>query len=172
MRSVALALLLVAATAPAAAQAPAEPPAEAPAAAPRNEPSDTAMTFAGEFAGDHLSGMLSRIGAQSEALRALARFDGPTVATVFDAQIDAAVRRHRDTWARNLALAWSPLLSEGEMRSLAEQGAESPHAATYVENREAAAAAMARLSGELFAGILQEVVAATVETLVPEAPPD
>lgn len=142
----------------------------APAAAQQaEEPGPAALAFARQFSDDHLSGMLSRIGGRSEALRALAEFDGQVVATVFDAQIDAAVRQYGDEWARNMALAWAPLLSEAEMASLVEQAAKSPFADKYVASREAAAAAMAERSADLFGQVLQEVVADTIATLTPEA---
>ena len=114
--------------------------------------------------------MLSRIGMQNVALRALAEFDGPAVATAFDAQIDAAVRQYSGQWAHNLALAWDPLLTDAEMASLLDEGAGSPYAEKYVAGREAAAASMSELSSELFGQILQEVVTATVVTLTPETP--
>ncbi len=134
------------------------------------EPSDAAMAFVDEFADDHLSGMLSRIGGQSEALRTLSQIDARLLAAAFDAEIDAAVERHGDAWARNLAMAWSPFLTDAQMASLAEEGAASPYADSYVENRGAAAARMAELSQDLFERILQEVVAATLTVLAPEQP--
>jgi hypothetical protein len=68
-------------------------------------------------------------------MRALSRIDAPLLAAVFDAEIDAAVERHGDEWVRNLALAWDPLLTDAEMRSLVEQGAGSPHAEKYAGPR-------------------------------------
>lgn len=56
------------------------------------------------------------------------------------------------------------------MESLAAEGSASPHSDKYLRNREAAAAAMARLSRDLFAEILQQVLSQTVSTLVPETP--
>ena len=148
------------ATAPAAAQTGAAPA----------DPGPEAVAFAQQFSDNHLSGMLSRIGMQNAALRALAEFDSRAVATVFDAQIDAAVRQYGGQWAHNMALAWEPLLSDAEMSSLVEKGAGSPHTDKYLARREAAAARMAELSSELFGQILQEVVIATVATLSPDTP--
>lgn len=144
--------------------------AGAEAAAGPPQPSEAALAFVEEFSDDHLSGMLSRIGGQSEAMRTLSQIDGRLLAATFDAEIDAAVARHGDEWARNLALAWSPLLTESEMASLVDRGAASPHADTYREAREAASARMADLSRDLFAQILQEVVAATLAALTRETP--
>ena len=134
------------------------------------QPSAAALAFAEELAGPHLSGMLARIAAGTQVMRALGELDGPAVATVLTAQIDAAVRRHRDDWARELAVAWSPLLSDAEMRSLAAEGQDSPHADSYSANRDAAAARMAELSQGLFQSILGEVVARTVRQLAPDEP--
>lgn len=145
-------------------------PVAAQTSAPPADPAPEAVAFAQQFSDDHLSGMLSRIGMQNKALRALAEFDGRTVAAAFDAQIDVAVRQYGEQWAHNMALAWEPLLSDAEMASLVEQGVESPHADKYLASREAAAATMAELSTELFGQILQEVVAATVATLSPDTP--
>ena len=93
------------------------------------------------------------------------------LAAAFDAEIDAAVARHGDEWARNLALAWDPLLTDDEMGSLVEQGAASPHAERYAAARDEAAAAMAALSQDLFRDILAEVIGNTVRTLGAEPPP-
>ena len=74
--------------------APAAPATPAAAAAPAAQPpqaSEAAMAFAGEFADDHLSGMLSRIGGQSEAMRMLSQIDGRLLAA-FDAR---STRRSR-----------------------------------------------------------------------------
>lgn len=91
-------LLLAVCLAVALATAPAVPPATAQQA----EPTPAARAFVDRFADDHLSGMLSRIGAQSEALRMLAEFDAQTVATVLDARVAEAVQQHgepgRATW--------------------------------------------------------------------------
>lgn len=158
MRRAALALALMLLACPAAAEE-------------RGTPGDAALDFAAAFADDHLSGMLSRIGGGSEALRQLSLIHAALVATTFDAEIDAAVERHREAWTRNLAAAWEPLLSPAEMRSIATDGATSPHAGKFAEHRDEAAAAMADSSGELFRAILDEVMGNTMDALTGAARP-
>ncbi len=133
---------------------------------------EAAMEFVSEFSDDHLSGMLSRIGGQSEAMRTLSRIDARMLAAAFDAEIDAAVDRHGAAWAGNLALAWDPLLTDAEMRSLVAEGAASPHAGKYAAVRDEAAAAMATRSQDLFRAILVEVVGNTLRALGAEPSAD
>ncbi len=160
------------AVAPAAAQTAeqAAAPTEGQAAPQTGEPGPAALAFVEQFSDDHLSGMLSRIGAHNEAMRALAEFDSKAVAIAFDAEIDEAVRQYGDQWARNMALAWEPLLTDAEMASLVELGADSPYADKYVASRDAAAASMAELSRDLFREILQQVLTGTVAVLSPDEP--
>jgi hypothetical protein len=74
-------------------------------AAPAPHARETPIAFVSEFSDAHLSGMLSRIGGQTEARRTLSRADARILATAFDAALAAAVGRHGDAWARNLARA-------------------------------------------------------------------
>ncbi|MEM6664279.1 MAG: hypothetical protein AAF666_19115 [Pseudomonadota bacterium] len=144
------------------------------------EPSDAAIAFAGSFSDDQLSGMLSRIGARQPTLIAMSQLHGPLVASVFDAEIDKAVEAHGTAWRRNMALAWDPLLSEGEMLSLTGEGATSPYTEKYLGLRAEAGQAMQGLSQDLFRLILAEVVQNTITELsdlgddeqAPSAPAD
>ncbi|MEM9063469.1 MAG: hypothetical protein AAGD13_23660 [Pseudomonadota bacterium] len=131
----------------------------------RVQPSDAAIAFAGQFSDDQLSGMLSRIGARTETMMMLGQVNGRLTEQVFNAEIDAAVERHGDTWQRNMALAWTPLLTDEEMLSLAADAQLSPHAEKYAGLRNDAGRTMQSLSGELFQQILQEVVANTFRTV-------
>lgn len=147
--------------------APAQEPAPGPEAA-----SPEALAFVSQFSDDHLSGMLSRIGGQSTVMSELSKIDGRVLAAALDAEIDAAVERHGDEWAHNMALAWSPLLGDVEMASLVEDGANSPYADRYLAQRDEAAAGMATLSQDLFREILAEVMRNTLKRLSGEAQTD
>lgn len=166
-----VAALLLAAAGPAEQPAEGQPSAGASGvegAAVDHPASDAAMAFVSEFSDGHLSGMLSRVGGQSEAMRTLAEIDPTMVAAAFDAEIDVAVERHGDAWAQKLAAAWAPLLSDAEMRSLADEGAASPFAEKYLAARDQAAARMAELSQDLFRRTLGEVIGGTVDRLTAE----
>ena len=128
-------------------------------------PSEAAMTFAAGFSDNQLAGMLSRIGARQPPLMALGQMDGATLATVFDAEIARAVKKHSGAWQTNMALAWAPLMTDEELASLASSGAESPHVDKYLELRGQAGARMQELSGDLFKQILQEVIGNTLNEL-------
>lgn len=143
-----------------------EPASETAAATP----SDEALAFVSDFSDEHLSGMLSRVGGQSQTMRELSRIDARLLAAAFETEIDAAVERHGDEWAHNLALAWTPVLTDAEMASLSTEGAESPHVQKYTEGREEAAVEMARLSQDLFREIMGEVMQNTLATLSGEVP--
>lgn len=145
--------------------APDADPTDAPTDAPATAPSDAAMAFAGGFSDLHLAGMLQRIGARQPAMIAASQIDAQVLVSVFEAEIAEAVRRHGSAWQRNMALAWTPLLSDEEMLSLATAGAQSPHVEKYLALRPKAGAAMQALSGDLFEAILAEVVGNTLATL-------
>jgi hypothetical protein len=142
----------------------------APVAADESDPSEAAMIFVAGFSDDHLSGMLSRIGGRSSTMAALSQLDGALVAAIFDAEIDAAVVKYGSAWHRNLALAWTPLLTPEELTSLTIAGAQSPHTDKYLSLRAAAGQTMQQLSQELFHEVLSEVIANTVGELTPEQP--
>lgn len=129
------------------------------------EPSSAALTFVAAFADDHLSGMLSRFGGRDPRLAAMAQIDGRVVAATLDAAIAEAVREHSAMWQRNLALSWTPLMSDEEFSSLTIAGAQSPHVDKYLELRETAGQSMQTLSQDLFREILGEVLDATLSAL-------
>ena len=129
------------------------------------EPSEAAMQFVEGFSDDHLSGMLSRIGARQAPMIALSQLDGQMVAAVFDLEIDKAVERHGAEWKRNMARAWTPLLTDEELTSLATDGVASPYTDKYVGLRQEAGQRMQVLSQDLFRQILSEVIQNTVEEL-------
>ena len=131
------------------------------------EPSEAAMTFAAGFAQDQLSGMLSRIGARQPQMMALGQMDGSTLAAVFDAEIARAVEKHGAAWQRNMAIAWTPLMTEDELNSLTAEGADSPHVDKYLGLRDQAGQNMQTLSGDLFREILEEVMQNTINELAP-----
>ena len=124
-------------------------------------PSETAMAFSGQFSDDQLSGMLSRIGGSSQAMIELSQLDGNVVAEIFDLQIDAAVAKYGQQWQTNMARAWQPLLTDDEMTSLMNEGADSPYSGKYTELRTKAGQAMQASSQDLFREILGEVIAET-----------
>jgi hypothetical protein len=141
---------------------------QAPVLAQTTEPSEAAMTFVAGFSDDHLSGMLSRIGGRSEPMMALSQLGSEVVAVVFDAEIDNAVRKYSADWQRNLALSWTPLMTDEELGSLSTAGAQSPYTDKYLELRTQAGATMQSLSQDLFQKILGEVISNTVENLSPK----
>lgn len=141
-----------------------------PVAADETDPSMEAMTFVAGFSDDHLSGMLSRIGGRTSVMIALSQLDGGIVAAVFDAEIDRAVVKYGPAWQRNLALAWTPLLTPKELTSLTIAGAQSPHTEKYLSLRGAAGQTMQQLSQELFHEALTEVVKNTATELTPQQP--
>lgn len=143
-----------------------------PAWAAEEEPSPAALSFATGFADDHLAGMLSRIGSRSPILASFAQIDSRVTAQAFDANIAKAVQAHGKQWRHNMALAWTPLLSEEELTSLNNAGAQSPYADKYLELRDDAGVTMQGLSNELFQQILREVIDNTVADLTPDEAPE
>ena len=129
------------------------------------DPSPAAMTFAGQFSDDQLSGMLSRIGARQQPMMALSQLDGAVVAAVFDAEIDRAVAAYGPQWQRNMALAWTGLMTDDEFISLTVEGADSAAAEKYAGLRNEAGQGMQKLSSDLFQQILAEVIQNTIKEL-------
>ncbi|MEM9140160.1 MAG: hypothetical protein AAGB15_10050 [Pseudomonadota bacterium] len=134
------------------------------------EPSEAAMTFVGAFSDGHLTSMLQRIGARQPIMVAASQLNGQVLAAVFDAEIAQAVKVHGPQWQRNMALSWTPLLSDDEMLSLVAEGAGSPHSEKYLELRSEAGQTMQGLSGEFFKTILADVIAQTMKQLGDDAP--
>lgn len=132
------------------------------------EPTPAAMNFAAGFAADHLSGMLSRIGARQPAMIALGQANGAALEAIFNLKIDAAVAKYSDQWQRNMALAWTPLMTEEELTSLTTAGAQSPHTDKYLSLRGQAGQTMGALSQDLFRQILTEVLSETIQAVTPE----
>jgi hypothetical protein len=135
------------------------------------EPSAAALTFVAAFSDDHLAGMLSRFAGRDPRLAAFAQVDGRAVASTLDTAIALAVREHSADWQRNMARAWTPLLSEEELVSLTTAGAQSPHVDKYLELRPAAGQAMQTYSQDLFREILSDVLDTTVAALADNAAP-
>jgi hypothetical protein len=84
--------------------------------------------------------------------------------------IDRAVVKYGPAWQRNLALAWTPLLTREELSSLTTAGAHSPHTEKYLSLRGSAGQTMQQLSQDLFHEALTEVVTNTVAELTPGQP--
>ena len=120
------------------------------------------MTFVGGFSDAHLTGMLQRIGARQPVMVAASQLNGQVLAAVFDAEIAQAVKIHGSQWQRNLALSWTPLLSDDEMTSLTTAGAQSPFTEKYLGLRNRAGQTMQGLSQDLFREILAEVIKQTM----------
>ena len=129
------------------------------------EPSEAAMNFVLGFSDTHLTGMLQRIGAQQPILVAASQVNAELLVAVFEAEIAQAVKVYGPDWQRNLALSWTPLLTDDELHSLATQGASSPHTDKYLELRGEAGKTMQSLSEDLFKQILSEVVDKTMKQL-------
>ena len=129
------------------------------------EPSEAAMQFVEGFSDDHLSGMLSRIGARQPPMIALSQLHGQIVAAVFDTEIDEAVAKYGPEWKRNMARAWTALLTDEELASLTADGVASPYTDKYVGLRQDAGQRMQALSQDLFRLILAEVIQNTVKEL-------
>ena len=90
------------------------------------------------------------------------------LAAVFDAEIDKAVVKYGPEWQRNMARAWTPLMTDDELLSLATAGAQSPHTDKYLGLRTQAGQSMQVLSEDLFREILEEVIRNTLAELQPE----
>lgn len=135
------------------------------------KPSAAALRFAGGFSDQHLEGMLQRIGARQPVMVAASRLHGELLAAVFDAEIAKAVKKYGATWKRNMAIAWSGLLGDDVLASLADGPAKSPYLPKYLENRGAAGKAMGKLSGALLRKILGEVIKGTLAALSEPARP-
>ncbi|HSF94148.1 MAG TPA: hypothetical protein VLA52_03910 [Thermohalobaculum sp.] len=135
----------------------------APAAADESAPAPEAVTFVAGFADDLFAGMLARYGMQAPQLAALAEVHGDeAVAPIFQSEIVRAVREHGPVWRHNLALAWTPLLTAEELRSLTLSGSASPHLEKYMGLRADAGSAMQALSGDLLQTALRDAVEGTV----------
>jgi len=149
-------------------------PAAPKASEQPGEPSQAAMDFVLGFSDTHLTGMLQRIGAQQPVLVAASQVNAELLVAVFEAEIAQALKVYGPQWQRNLAIAWTPLLTDDELHSLASQGASSPHTEKYLELRGEAGKTMQSLSQDLFKQVLSEVVDKTVKQMgtVEEAPAD
>ncbi len=129
------------------------------------EPSQAAMDFVLGFSDTHLTGMLQRIGAQQPVLVAASQVNAELLVAVFEAEIAQALKVYGPQWQRNLAISWTPLLTDDELHSLASQGASSPHTEKYLELRGEAGKTMQSLSQDLFKQVLSEVVDKTVKQM-------
>ena len=130
------------------------------------------MNFVIGFSDTHLTGMLQRIGAQQPMLVAASQINSELLVAVFEAEIAQALKVYGPQWQRNLALSWTPLLSDEELHSLTTDGASSPHTDKYLELRGQAGKTMQGLSQDLFKQILSEVVDKTMKQLgAPEEQP-
>ncbi len=136
-----------------------------PAMASEANPGPAALTFAAGFADDHLAGMLARFGGQAPEMTVLADAHGEAVAAVFQSEIVKAVVKYGREWRRNMALAWTPLMTEDELASLTLAGAQSPHVEKYLALREAAGETMRQLSAGLLQAALREVIDNTASRL-------
>lgn len=137
-----------------------------------NEPSQAAMDFVLGFSDIHLTGMLQRIGSQQPVLVAASQVNSELLVAVFEAEIAQALKVYGPQWQRNLALSWTPLMTDDELHSLASQGEASPHTEKYLELRGEAGKTMQSLSQDLFKQILSEVVDKTVKQMGEIAEPD
>jgi len=123
------------------------------------DPAPEAVTFVAGFADDLFAGMLVQFGMQAPELAARAEVHGDeAVAKVFQAEIVRAVDKYGADWRRNLALAWTPLLTGEELESLATLGSQSPYLDKYMGLRSTAGETMRELSAELLQTALDEVV--------------
>jgi hypothetical protein len=134
----------------------------APATAAEQTPSDAAVRFVIGFSDDHFAGLLGNVGGRSEIMAALFERHGEPVTDAFNAAIGKAVTKHRAAWQHNLALVWTPLLTEDELVSLTLTGADSPHLEKYLSLRAIAGEDMRQLSAALFDEALAEVIEQTV----------
>lgn len=123
------------------------------------------MTFVLGFSDTHLTGMLQRIGSQQPVLVAASQVNSQLLVAVFESEIAQALKVYGPEWQRNLALSWTPLLTEDELHSLATQGAGSPYTDKYLELRSEAGKTMQSLSQDLFKQILSEVVDKTMQQM-------
>ena len=130
-----------------------------------SDPSEAAMNFVLGFSDTHLTGMLQRIGAQQPVLVAASQINAELLVAVFEAEIAQAVKVYGPEWQRNLALSWTPLMTDDELESLTSTGASSPHTEKYLELRGEAGKTMQSLSQDLFKQILSEVVDKTLKQL-------
>ncbi len=128
-------------------------------------PSTAALEFVGQFSDQHLTGMLQRIGARQPTMVALSQLHGQMLAAVYDAEIAKAVLVHGPEWQKNMARAWTGLMTDDELTSLIADGATSPHTGKHQEMTPQAGQRMQTLSGELFRGVLADVIQNTVTTL-------
>ena len=152
LRALALAALLVL---PASADEPPIP----------DQPSAAAMDFVGQFSDAHLSAMLSRIGARQQPMVALSQLHGQMLAAVFDAEIAKSVKQYGPEWQRNLARAWTEMLTDDELTSLRADGADSPHSEKYKRLSATAGQRMQTVSQDLFRKILGETIQNTMQAL-------
>jgi hypothetical protein len=133
------------------------------AKAAEGDPAPEAVAFVAGFADDLFAGMLAQFGMQAPELAALAEVHGhERVAKFFQAEIVRAVGKYGAIWRRNLALAWTPLLTAAELESLTTIGSQSPYLDKYMGLRVTAGGAMQELSSELLQTALREVVENTV----------
>ena len=98
-------------------------------------------------------------------LTRLAEAEVTPEAAVFDAQVAEAVKKYSKQWQRNMALAWTGVLTDDEMSSLSLGPSESPHLQKYLDSRRKAGQAMGKLSGALLRQILTEVIKNTMAVL-------
>lgn len=137
-----------------------------PAQAAQADPAPEAVAFVAGFADEIFAGMLVQFGMQAPELAEKAEIHGDeAVAKVFQAEITQAVGKYGAEWRRNLALAWTPLMTGEELESLATLGSQSPYLDKYMGLRGTAGGAMQELSAELLQTALEEVVRNTARRM-------
>lgn len=146
-------------------------PATAEEPAIPDQPSPAAMAFVRQFSDAHLTAMLTRIGARQEPMVALSQLHGQMLAAVFDAEVARSVEKHGPEWQRNMARAWTGLMTDEELTSLGTDGAASPYSEKYEGLSGTAGKRMQSLSQDLFRGILAETIQNTLKSLT-ETPGD
>ena len=133
------------------------------------EPSAAAVAFVAQFSDAHLGSMLSRIGSRQQPMIALSQLHGQMLAAVYDAEIKKSVEKHGPEWQRNMARAWTDLLTDEELTSLKADGPASPHSEKYKSLRQLAGQRMQTLSQDLFRQVLAETIKNTMAVLAEPA---
>ena len=78
-------------------------------------------------------------------------------------ELESAVLQHQAQWDKNLARAWAPLMTPGELESVTSEKRESPYAAKFLSFQNQAGTTMKADSENLLITITTEALTKALE---------
>jgi hypothetical protein len=109
--------------------------------------------------GQNLGGMSYKLSKVTTTYQGIAAKVGPQKADeMLLVELAITVPRYQDQWDRNLAKAWTPLMTSSEFDSVAAEKQKSPYAAKFLSLQNQAGAAMKADSEKLLVTVMAEAL--------------